>query len=81
MTKREREQVVELLRCGADVQSLVAAGYATGHCDGINPCDSVYAHACDAYMATARIPSVWYHARPRRGLLEAALRVELEEWP
>lgn len=81
MSSRERAQVVALLRCGADLQSLVTAGYETGHCDGISPCDRIFQLACDAYQATARIPSVWYHARPRRGLLEAAQRVEERSWP
>jgi len=82
MTKRERAQVAELLRCGADGRhhgrGLVMAGYASGHCDGIRPAAKVYLLACDAYMKINRIPSEWYWAsyRMRRGLLEAALRIE-----
>lgn len=85
MTKLERAKVVELLRCAADGRGsgrgLVRAGYETGHCDGIKPCTKVYSLACTAYMSIHQVPSVWYWARPRRPLLEAAARVEEGSWP
>lgn len=81
MTKRERAKVVELLRCGADMNNLVMAGYDTGHCDGVYPCSNIYNLACRAYMGTSRATSAWYHARPRKHLLEAAQRVEEGTWP
>lgn len=87
MTKKQRAQVVELLKCAADGarngRGLVMAGYATGECDGINPCTPVYTLACDAYVHVNRIPSEWYWVnwRMRRGLLEAAARVEEGSWP
>ena len=59
------------------------AGYATGHCDGISPCAKTFSLACDAYVEVNRLPSEWYWAsyRMRRGLLEAAARVEEGTWP
>ena len=81
MTKRQREQVVELLRCGADAKSLVRAGYALGHCDLVNPCSKVYLLADEAYTRIHRIPSSWYWVRCRMPLLEAAQRVEDGSWP
>lgn len=85
--KRQRAQVVELLRCAADGRwhgiGLTMAGYALGHCDGINPCTRIYTLACDAYTKVNGIPSEWYWAsyRRRTGLLEAAARVEEGSWP
>lgn len=81
MTRRQRAQVVELLRCAADLQSLASAGYALGYCDGIRPCSKVYALADEAYTQIHGIPSSWYWARCRGPLLEAAVRVEAGEWP
>lgn len=81
MTRLERSKVVTLLRCGADINNLVRAGYETGHCDGINPCDRIFSFASDAYCQINRIPTAWYWANPRRGLLEAAARVEEGRWP
>lgn len=87
LTRSQRAQVVELLRCGADGArngpGLTMAAYALGHCDGISPCSPMYTLACDAYMQFNRIPSEWYWTnwRRRRGLLEAAQRVEDKEWP
>lgn len=81
MTKRQRARVVELLRCAADVSSIVAAGYATNQCDGVNPCTKVFSYARDAYRA---VPDVLHadgwHAYPEF-CLEAAQRVEDGEWP
>lgn len=81
MTKRERLRVVELLLCAADMGSLCAAGYATGHCDGINPCSKVYALAGRAYAAMPGVvnDNAYYAHSP--GLLEAAARVEEGSWP
>ncbi len=83
MNKRERTQVVELLRCGADFKSnLVFAGYGLGWCDGIWPCSKIYSLACKAYTRINRIPSEWYWVRRdlvRRACLEAAQQVE-EGW-
>lgn len=87
ITKRQREQVVELLRCGADGRAggvgLTMAGYALGYCDGVNPCTPIFSLACDAYMKINGVPSEWYWVnwRRRRGLLEAAQRVEEGTWP
>lgn len=87
LTKKQRAEVVELLRCAADGRrhgiGITMAGYQTGHCDGISPCTSAYTLACDAYMRVNGIPSEWYWAsyRRRRGLLEAAQRVEEGTWP
>lgn len=89
MTKRERSQLVELLRCAADARlpfKLSDAGYALGHADGIGHCSQVYSFAMtamnvvydDAIKARRRIegPRVerWLH-------LEAAARVEEGSWP
>jgi hypothetical protein len=87
LTRAQRAEVVELLRCAADGRGhgrgLVMAGYATGHVDGIKPCTPIYLLACDAYMEINRIPSEWYWSSYRRriGLLEAAARVEEGRWP
>ncbi len=87
MTRKQRAQVVELLRCAADGKrhgiGLTEAGYAIGECDGIEPCTPIYSWACDAYMEINRIPSEWYWVNWRRryGLLEAAQRVEEGSWP
>lgn len=81
MTKRQRAQVVELLRCAADRSSLADAGYSMGHCDGIHPCARVYAFAARAYET---LPDIihgggWY-SYPE-ALLEAAACVEEGSWP
>ena len=81
MTKRQRAQVVELLRCAADCKSLTTAGYALGYCDGKNPCLPVFALACEAYTHIHKIPTHWYWARPQKSLLEAAARVEEGSYP
>ncbi len=87
MTRRERARVVELLRCAADGRrngiGITMAGYGLGHCDGIYPAAKVYLLACGAFIAVNRIPSEWYWAgyRMRRGLLEAAARVEEGSYP
>ncbi len=81
MTRKQREQVVELLRCGADLRSITAAGYALGHCDGINPCTSVFVLAVKAYTDMPDvIHAGGYHAWPH-SCLEAAQRVEEGSWP
>lgn len=87
MTRKQRAQVVELLRCAADGRwygiGLVAAGCASGQCDGIAPCTKVYELACEAYTKINGIPSEWYWVtwRRRYGLLEAAQRVEEGSYP
>lgn len=81
MTKRQRAQVVELLRCAADVSSIVRAAYNTGHADGVNPCSRVFLLAREAY---GDIPGVihaeGYYHHPEF-CLEAAQLVEDGEWP
>lgn len=87
MTRKQRAQVVELLRCAADGRGhgngLATVGYSTGECDGINPCSKVYALASAAYVEISGISSEWYWAsyRMRRGLLEAAARIEEGSYP
>jgi len=87
LTRKQRAEVVELLRCAADGQrngpGLAWAAADLGYVDFINPCSRVYSLACDAYMQISGIPSEWYWVnwRRRRGLLEAALRVEQGLWP
>lgn len=81
MTKNKRAQIVELLRCAADVSSILQAAYGTGDADGVNPCTDVFLLAREAYGS---IPGVihaegYYHYPPF--CLEAAQRVEDCEWP
>jgi hypothetical protein len=80
MTRREREQVVELLRCAADVRSIGAACARLGVFGG-----GVHDHAIDAWSDTVRSLQ-----QSRGGLpgntyadiaLEAAARVEEGSYP
>lgn len=83
MTRRQREQVVELLRCAADFDGkfdyvgLVAGGFLLDYVDFINPCKPTYAIADDVVWSILFDEPVDYQHR----LLEAALRVEQGEWP
>ena len=78
MTNRERDAVVELLRCAADIGCLLEAGYTTGY-RGRNgyPCTEIYDLAVKAYVAVPDVPG-GYYMYPEY-LLEAAQRVE-EGW-
>lgn len=79
MTKKEREQVVELLRCAADMADIAMipitrASGALGHDDN----SDVWWLARNARIAVDG-ESLW--PEQRTSLLEAALRVEQGEWP
>ena len=89
MTAKQRAQVVELLRCAADICAIDSSHglYSVAHLLG---------HATwDTAQVTGRSPYVWHVACEarnhvhRNGLwfgywhecLEAAARVESKEWP
>lgn len=80
MTKKQREQVVELLRCAADVQGIGNAASALDLIDG-----PFWGAAIKAWESTADVIT------EKRGhmsgisyediCLEAAARVEEGQWP
>jgi hypothetical protein len=77
MTKKQRAQVVELLRCSADVNRFYVAAYALG---GLQPANEVFHAAWDAFVGIhGRAPGYWNN--PRKAFLEAALRVEEGSYP
>lgn len=76
--KRVRTQAVVLLRFGADIQTLVGAAYATGHCDGVNPCTKAYLLAHGAVSSVLGKDHDTYWADPFV-LLEAAAQLEGSE--
>jgi hypothetical protein len=83
VTKREREQVVELLRCAADIDELfdsigiVCAGWWLGYVDFISHCERPYELAQEAVSSVLSNGQMEYSER----LLEAAARVEEGTWP
>lgn len=78
MTKRERAQVVELLRCAADCQQSYRAPIAGACCDLYG---GLQTNAFDlAHAAKDDVPDLGLEDYQTR-LLEAALRVEQGEWP
>lgn len=86
MTKRVRAQVVELLRCAADIPGLATAAVMLG-ADMIALIDRTGLYG-RAYLALADVQRQTYDSSEiyndgpfRRDLLEAALRVEEGEWP
>ena len=81
LTKRERAQVVELLRCAADLATRTArpiahAAMYLGYEDG----SLAFMRAINARCAVAVAVPV-QDGVYREQILEAALRVELGEWP
>lgn len=73
MTKKQRAQVVELLRCAADLNGIGNAAYAMGIEHG-----QVHDLAIDATRCVrVRIG----HGEYAIGCLEAAARVEERSWP
>ena len=83
MTKKQRAEVVELLRCGADCvdEGLTPLTYA---CRYLDMSDSVLSSAVDARCAVSRAlrtPRFLEGSEYRYELLEAAQRVEDKEWP
>lgn len=83
MTKRERAQVVELLRCGADA---IRMDGLTSARLWVSEIEQSLALLCfGAEMATAESQGLNFYALTddmRADLcLEAALRVEQGEWP
>ncbi len=84
MTKRQRAQVVELLRCAADNLTPTSRGAWTEALDGVEATLSVEMSATGAYgtVANGRLLTGGIdHELGRHMYLEAALRVELGEWP
>lgn len=77
MTKRERAQVVELLRCAADgpCPGIEGAARDLGHGDEYE--DKIYALAMRAWYAVPIAAKDSY----RSLCLEAAVRVEEGSWP
>ena len=78
MTKKQRAQVVELLRCAADLvdRSLLPVRYA---CEYLN---RPWRHMDIALLARQSLGEMTPATEGyRRDLLEAALRVEQGEWP
>jgi hypothetical protein len=73
LTKRERAQVVELLKCGADVGSLGMASFVMG---GDN---NIWAYAVDAQTEVFRERG--WRLNYETACLEAAARVEAGQWP
>lgn len=84
MTKRERAQVVELLRCAADNLTPTSDGAWTDALDGLGVELGVEFAATRAYAAVAdgRILVGGFDIELGRSLyLEAAARVEEGSWP
>lgn len=84
MTESQRVKVVELLRCAADADGphdlvgMPIAGYRLGYVDFVNHSKRVYVLADDVL---GEIDPSERGDSYRQWLLEAALRVELREWP
>lgn len=88
VTKRERAQVVELLRCAAD-RLLTGASMIAPFTDA---CGEIYGDGDDARRVLATVRDVMRDVAPdwwdeldnvetAEAALEAATRVELGEWP
>ncbi len=82
MTKRERARVVELLRCAADNLSPTSKSAWTDALDGLDVSLGVEMSATRAFGVVADGRELTRGSDLGRALyLEAALRVELGEWP
>ena len=91
MTKRQRAQVVELLRCAADGLLPTSTGAWTDALDGLDTDFEIEMLATRAFSKASDESGLPYgldrvlvgeDCEIGRGLyLEAALRVELGEWP
>jgi hypothetical protein len=79
VTKRQRAQVVELLKCAADFRKPWSINGLSDARDAIGVDFSAFLTAMDATASVA--PGFVTYADMHAGLLEAAARVELGEWP
>lgn len=87
MTKRQRVQVAELLRCAADNLSPISTGAWTDATEGVGPSCAVELLAHEAFHDVRGARAILDDGSDvdvelgRWTYLEAALRVEQGEWP
>ena len=84
MTKRQRAQVVELLRCAADLtpdDPCDMLADATGYLDAVGEYTQAIAYDAVNDVSPYGLTHDTTHDEERANLLEAAARVEEGSWP